>query len=133
MRILELFKKKLSFDIRIYRSKIENIDKELTILISKRNELYDRYTRLKEESFKDVSSLHYKVEYLKSLEKEISLIDEKIDLLEMKKEAVKLQVKLKNAEKKSVEKYIKNINRDALKKELKKEIQIAETSFNNRR
>ncbi|ACO03197.1 MAG TPA: hypothetical protein DEP48_03915 [Persephonella sp.] len=133
MKILELFKKKLKFDIRVYRTKIDQIDRELADLISGRNMLYERYERTKNESFSDVNTLHYKIEYLKKLEKEILSIDEKIKVLEMKKEAVKLQIKLKNAEKKSVEKYIKNINRDALKKELKKEIQIAETSYNNRR
>ncbi|WP_457622315.1 hypothetical protein [Persephonella sp.] len=133
MKILELFKKKLKFDIRIYRSKIDQIDRELSELISKRNLLYDRFEKIKNENFNDVNTLYYKIEYLKDIEDEVARIDEKIKILEMKKEAIKLQVKLKNAEKKSVEKYIKNINKNALKKELKKEIQIAETSFNSRR
>ncbi|WP_456402967.1 hypothetical protein [Persephonella sp.] len=133
MKVLELFKKKLKFDIRMYKSKLDEIDKDLVNLISIRNDLYDKYIDLKRKKFEDVNSLHFKAEYLKKLREEISDYDSKIKTLEMKKEAVKLQVKLKNAEKKSIEKYLENINKDFQKKELKKEIQIAETSYSNRR
>ncbi|WP_457642231.1 hypothetical protein [Persephonella sp.] len=132
MKTLELLKKKLKFDISIYKSKLNEIDSELEKLILARNQLYEKYNKLKNKTFNNVKSMHYKIEFLKSLKEKMAVLDEKIKVLEMKKEAVKLQMKLKNAEKKSIEKYIKTLSKNMSKKELKKELQLAEASFNNR-
>jgi len=130
MNHLKKYVKKINFETNILKNKINQIEKEISALEMKKTLIQDEYTTLKSKNFDNIQEVFMQRQYLLELKEKINHIE-----LEKKKrenDLIPLKEILagKNAEKKAVKKYSDKKERELIKREIKREIELASEIYN---
>ena len=130
MAILNKFIKKIDFELQKTKEKIAKIENEIKALEKAKLEITNQYIKLESKQLTNPQEIYMQKMYLLELKEKIAYIE-----LEKKKrenDLIPLKEILagKNAEKKAVKKYQSKQEKNILKKELQKEIELASDIFN---
>ncbi len=129
MAILNKFIKKIDFELQKTKEKISKIEEEIKVLEKAKLEMTNEYIKVESKQLTNPQEIYMQRMYLLELKEKIAYIE-----LEKKKrenDLIPLKEILagKNAEKKAVKKYKTKQEKEVLKKELQKEIELASDIF----
>ncbi len=129
MAILNKFIKKIDFELQKTKEKISRIEEEIKALEKAKLEMTNEYIKVESKQLTNPQEIYMQRMYLLELKEKIAYIE-----LEKKKrenDLIPLKEILagKNAEKKAVKKYKTKQEKEVLKKELQKEIELASDIF----
>ncbi len=130
MEILNKYVKKIDFETNKLKNQITQLEKEIAALEKTKNQIQKEYLQVEARQLSNPQEIYMQKMYLLELKEKIAYIE-----LEKKKrenDLIPLKEILagKNAEKKAVKKYSDKKEKEFLKKELQKEIELASELFN---
>ena len=130
MAILNKFIKKIDFELQKTKEKISRLEEEIKALEKAKLEMTNEYIKVESKQLTNPQEIYMQRMYLLELKEKIAYIE-----LEKKKrenDLIPLKEILagKNAEKKAVKKYKTKQEKEIIKKELQKEIELASDIFN---
>jgi chromosome segregation ATPase len=128
--ILNKYVKKIDFEANKLKNQITQLEKEIAALEKTKNQIQKEYLQVEARQLSNPQEIYMQKMYLLELKEKIAYIE-----LEKKKrenDLIPLKEILagKNAEKKAVKKYSDKKEKEFLKKELQKEIELASELFN---
>ncbi len=124
------FIKKIDFELQKTKEKISRLEEEIKALEKAKLEMTNEYIKVESKQLTNPQEIYMQRMYLLELKEKIAYIE-----LEKKKrenDLIPLKEILagKNAEKKAVKKYKTKQEKEIIKKELQKEIELASDIFN---